>query len=66
MAEREGIEPTKDGLPFNGFETAATTRHAALSVDRFVEIGRGVNSMDENMLRKWGERGVLWCFREIP
>ena len=60
------LNPPRTDCPSTVLKTAATTRHAALSVDRFVEIGRGVNSMDENMLRKWGERGVLWCFREIP
>jgi len=46
MAEREGIEPTKDRLPFNGFENRGD--HQARSTLR-AKLGRevGIGQLNE-------------------
>lgn len=49
MAEREGIEPTKDhNSPSTVLKTAAATRHASLSVEPDGSLGLG--DVNEEML----------------
>ncbi len=49
MAEREGIEPTKDRYsPSTVLKTAATTRHTALSI-MWAQNNRGAGHVNEEM-----------------